>query len=115
MADLTAEDRAKWDRRRRNMRILIAAQGTVGTSVAREAGLSPNTLTKFLNGSSLTMAPRTLEKVLPLLNLSSVTQLDTDNPISDPRTKLDRIVDKMHPSDLERLVQELEVRFGESK
>lgn len=115
MADLTSDELAKWDRRRRNLRILIAADGKDPTNLAREISLSPNTLTKFLNGSSPTMSPRTAEKVLPKLGLRSLDQLDTDNPINDPRVRLERLARQLDAHDLERLVGELEVRFAKNK
>lgn len=104
-----------WNRRRRNMRILLAAADISGTNLARDAGLSPNTITKFLSGSTPTLSPRTLDRVLPRLGLRSIDQLDTDNPIADPKNQLMKILDRLDQGILDQLVAELEARFPSKK
>lgn len=102
-----------WERRRRNIRILLAVLGTNPTEFALSVGLSANTLSKFTNGSNETLSERSLAKVVDGLKLSSASDLDTDNPINDPKVVLRRLIDDL-PSDLlPALLRELETRFSE--
>ena len=100
-----------WDRRRQNLRILIAARGTNATQLALSAGLSPNTLTQFLSGHTGSLSSATLSKILPLLEVTSVEDLDTDNPLADPGIAIRRLVDRLSTSDQYSLLEELRARF----
>ncbi|AUC54276.1 hypothetical protein CDO87_14300 [Sagittula sp. P11] len=100
-----------WERRRVNLRILMAAQGTNATKVARAAGLSPNTLSQFTSGRTSYLSEKTLSKVLPLLGLSATEDLDTDNPLRDPRVAIRRFLDVIPDADLEELRLVLERKY----
>lgn len=102
-----------WDRRRKNIRILMAMAGTNPTSLAASVGLSPNTLSKFTNGSNHSLSPRSLGLVVEALGLSSASDLDTDNPINDPKVTLRKLIDGLPEEKLPDLLKELEVRFAE--
>jgi DNA-binding Xre family transcriptional regulator len=102
-----------WERRRRNIRVLMAVAGTNPTSLAESVGLSPNTLSKFTNGSTQHLSERSLTLVVKALGLTSATDLDTDNPINDPKVVLRRLIDDLPPEMLPGLLKELEVRFAE--
>jgi len=115
MHKLTEAEVQMWERRRRNMRILITAAGTDGTNVARSVEMSPNTLTKFLRGETPTLSTKSLDKVLPALDLTHVGQLDTDNPLTDPKIRLQRVIDQIDGPESERLARELEARYLSDK
>ncbi|UWQ76795.1 helix-turn-helix transcriptional regulator [Leisingera sp. M658] len=102
-----------WERRRRNIRILMAAQGTNPTRVANSVKLSPNTLSKFTSGSTAELSQRSIVKVVEALGLSSVSDLDTDNPLSNPKAVLRQLINDLPDEVLPALVRELEVRFAE--
>lgn len=102
-----------WDRRRINVRILMAARGTNATRVADAVGLSPNTLSQFTSGRSKTLSTRSLTKILPELGLSAVEDLDTDTPLDNPRASIRRLLDLIPDKDLPDLLQELKDRFPE--
>jgi transcriptional regulator with XRE-family HTH domain len=102
-----------WDRRRKNIRILMAVAGTNPTKLAESVGLSPNTLSKFTGGSTQSLSPRSLGLVVEGLGLSSTSDLDTDNPINDPKVTLRRLIDGLPEEKLPALLKELEVRFAE--
>lgn len=102
---------ADWERRRRNLRILIAAAGTNATRLCEEVHLSPNTLTKFLSGNTARMSERSLDKLLPALGLSYVSELDTDNVLFEPRNRLRKLLDRVPDGSVESLLNELEGRF----
>ncbi|PIE13794.1 MAG: hypothetical protein CSA70_03505 [Rhodobacterales bacterium] len=89
----------------------MALQGTNPTQVANSAKLSPNTLSKFTNGSTETLSERSLAKILPVLGLERASELDTDNPINDPKTRIHRIIDKIPEEDLPALLREFQSRF----
>lgn len=115
MAELTDDEKNNWDRRRRNIRILLAAEGLDATNLARDIGLSPNTITKFLSGKTPTLSPRSMDRVLPGLGLRSVDQLDTDNPLSDPKIRVQKVIDRLDGPVVDQLAAELEARFPGSK
>jgi transcriptional regulator with XRE-family HTH domain len=102
-----------WERRRKNIRILMAMEGTNPTSLAESVGLSPNTLSKFTNGSTGSLSPRSIALIVQGLGLSSPSDLDTDNPINDPKVILRRLIDGLPEEKLPDLLKELEVRFAE--
>lgn len=88
-------DALKWDRRRKNLRALLALKGISATKAATDAGVSLNTLNKFLRGDSKTMRWDTLEKICEVLELASPSVLDADNPFSDAKNKLYEMINQM--------------------
>lgn len=101
-----------WERRRRNLRILIAAAGTNATRLAADAGVSPNTISKFTSGHTKSFSETTFQKIAPFLDLRHFSDLDTDNPISDPKVAIERLLDQIPDSELPGLLTELKDRFG---
>jgi len=102
-----------WERRRRNIKILCAANDVNPTEVALAKNLSPNTLTKFLNAKTpRSISAKTLALVLDYFELSDESDLDTDNPLTDPKIALRRIIDKLSPEDAIVLTRELNARFS---
>ena len=81
------------------------------TSLALKCELSPNTLSKFTSGSTKTLSEQSLAKVVDGLGLASASDLDTDNPLNDPRVLLRRIVDAIPEDSVPGLLRELEARF----
>jgi len=102
-----------WDRRRTNLRILIAAAGEKPTPLARSLDVSVNTLQKFLNGSSSRLSESTLEKLLPALGLTVPADLDTDNIIENPRATIRRLVERIPDDRLKDVLTELQAHFPE--
>lgn len=84
-----------WDRRRRNLRALIAYKNTRPSAVSKAADLSVNTLSKFLRGETHTLRWESLEKVCTVLGISNAAILDSSNPLSDAKMKLFALVEKM--------------------
>ncbi|AUQ92816.1 MULTISPECIES: helix-turn-helix domain-containing protein [Phaeobacter] len=102
-----------WERRRRNIKILCAAHDVNPTQVALAMDMSPNTLTKFLNSKTPRgVNQRTLALILEYFNLADEADLDTDNPLSDPKIALRRIIDNLSPEDAIILNRELQNRFS---
>ncbi len=100
-----------WDRRRTNIRILIAARGTNATTLARDCGLSPNTLTQFLKGTNSHLSAKSLGAILPSLGIQSAEDLDTDNVLSDPRSAIRRMLSQIPDTEIPSLLEELRSRF----
>lgn len=103
-----------WERRRRNIKILCAANNVNATQVARAQDMSPNTLTKFLNSDDpqRALSPKSLALVLDYFGLSDEADLDTNNPLNDPRTSLRRIVSELPEEEAIKLDRELKARYG---
>lgn len=55
-----------------------------------------------------------MELVIAHLGLSSVSDIDTDNPIGDPKIAIRRLVDHIPEADLPSLLRELQARFPHS-
>lgn len=108
---MTDDEKKLWDRRRLNLRLHITAAGTNATKLSTDQKLSPNTLTKFLNGQTQTLSNRVADLILPQLGLESVSQLDTDDPLSDPKIKLNRLISGMSNAAKHSLFEELSSRF----
>ena len=103
---------ADWERRKRNIKILCAANDVTPTEVALAKNMSPNTLTKFLNSKTpRSLSARSLALVLDYFNLIDEASLDTDNPLSDPKITLRRIIDDLSPENAIILNRELQSRF----
>lgn len=84
-----------WDKRRRNLKAIIAVQGTNPTRVADAAKLSVNTLSKFLRGETKHMRSNSLEAVCKALGISNIAVLDADNPFSNTKNKLYELIEHM--------------------
>lgn len=100
-----------WNRRRTNLRIRMAALGTNPTRVCREVNLSPNTLSQFTNGRTGYLSEKTLSLILPVLGLTTPTDLDAENILDDPRAAIRRQLDLVPEEDLPGLLRELQARF----
>lgn len=103
-----------WNRRKVNIRVLIAYHGTSATQVANERGLSPNTLTKFLNSppeSDRKLSAKTIHEIVQHFGLSDESDLDVENIISDPKLALRKIIETLTSDQAEALQRELEHRF----
>ena len=114
MEKATEVNEIDWERRRRNLRILFAAAGTNPTAVSKANGLSPNTLSQFTSGRTNSLSSKTLEMLVRHLGLSSVADLDTDNPIGDPKIAIRKLLDVVPEAELPSLLRELQARFPES-
>ena len=101
-----------WERRRRNLRLLIAYKGTNATQLSKDAGLSPNTISQFTSGRTSSLSEHTLSQIMPLLDMRGGTDLDTDNPIADPMIAIRNLLDDIPEEKLPALLQELKARFG---
>ncbi len=84
-----------WDRRRRNLRAVIAWQGTNPSRICQDANLSVNTLNKFLRGDTRTMRWESLERICAALEISNTAVLDSQNPWSENRKQLHALVEAM--------------------
>ena len=102
-----------WERRRRNVRVLMALANTNPTKVAEMSGLSPNTLSKFTSGKTKTLSVKSLGLLVQALGLASAEDLDTDNPVDNPKLEIKKIVDSLPEEMLPSLLKELEVRFSQ--
>lgn len=99
-----------WDKRRRNLSALMAIKGIKGSQAARMAGLSVNTINKFLRGETHSLRWDSLEQVCKVLGLNNPVVLDADNPFSDTKNKLYELIDKMSEdeaqAELDRLLNQ---------
>lgn len=101
-----------WERRRVNLRILMAAKGLKPTPLARAVDLSPNVITQFTNGTSKTLSDQTLAKILPLLGLETAAELDVNNPLAEnPRIAIRKHLETIPEDRLPDLLRELKDRF----
>ena len=101
-----------WSRRRLNLKILFAAQGTNATKVAEAAQLSANTLSKFTNGHNSTMSEDALHRVVISLGLTGVQDLDTDNILGDPKIAIRKLIETIPEPELAALLSDLKNRFA---
>lgn len=100
-----------WDRRRRNIRVLMAERNIGSTKLAMSCGLSPNTLSNFLRGVTKTLSSTSLDLILPKLGLTSVQELDTDNPLADPLIDVMKIIKNLDHYNQLKLLEELRSRW----
>lgn len=84
-----------WDRRRKNLRAILALRGISATKAATDAGISVNTLNKFLRGDSNTMRWDTLDKICKVIDIASPSTLDAENPFSDAKNRLYEVINSM--------------------
>ena len=94
-----------WDRRRRNLRALIAYKGTKPSIISREAKLSVNTLSKFLTGETRSLRWESLERVCNALDIPNIYILDSKNPLSESRASLYQMIEKMSDDEAEKALQ----------
>lgn len=100
-------DKELWERRRRNLRALIATKQTNATQIATDAKLSKNTLRKFLSGETISMKWDTLEKVCKALDIRTPMVLDADNPFAESKEQLYKMVFDMSDEEAKKLLEEL--------
>jgi DNA-binding Xre family transcriptional regulator len=91
-----------WERRRKNLRALIAYKDTNPARVADEAGLSVNSIGKFIRGDTHTMKQETLDKVCKALGIANPAILDSENPLSTAKDALYARVAEMSDAEAER-------------
>lgn len=96
-----------WEKRRRNLRALLAHKGLNATQVAKLAEVAPNSVGKFLRGDNKTMNGDTLERVLAAADIPSVSVLDADNPFSDAKAQLFKLIDDMSEAEAEQELKRL--------
>lgn len=91
-----------WEKRRRNLRAIMAVKGMNASTVAKNAGLAINTFGKFLRGETKTMRWDTLEAVSKEIGITNVAVLDADNPFSDVKNRLYEIIGDMSDEEAEK-------------
>ena len=100
-----------WDRRRRNLRVLMALADTNATRLAREADLTVNSVRQFLSGAQQTFSEDKLVRILPYVGLSIPSDLDTDDPLKNPRAEIRSILDRLPDDQLRSVLDDLEKRY----
>ncbi len=83
-----------WPKRLRNLRIIMAERGMTTGDVSRAGSLGANTVTNILSGKS-TPRTDTLELICHILGVHNIAVLDSDNPISEVRNELFRVVENL--------------------
>ncbi|UTS79631.1 hypothetical protein [Phaeobacter piscinae] len=83
-----------WDKRRANLGALIGYKGKKAAQICADAGIAPNTLGKFMRGESKTLSQKSLEEILRVLG-SNLAALDSNNPLSNTKTELFKLIDGM--------------------
>lgn len=93
-----------WPKRLENLRVIMAKRRVTPTQVAREAGLGVNTVNSIVSGKT---RPRhdTLEAICRVLGIHNVAVLDSDNPISDVRNELFRLVGSLSEDQARALLE----------
>ncbi len=103
-----------WEKRRRNLKVLMAINNTNATRVALESDLSVNTINKFLNGQTKSMRWETLDKVCKTLGVQNPQVLDADNPFSEAKNELyaliEAMTDEQAEAELKRLTQSFDAK-----
>ena len=84
-----------WDKRRRNLKVLMAVKNHTASSVSRAAKMSINTVNKFIRGETKSLRWDTLETICAVLDVHNVAILDADNPFSESKNQLYKLVDEM--------------------
>lgn len=103
MADQTDHD--LWNRRRSNLRALIAYQSKNPSGVSKSASLSVNTLGKFLRGETHTLSWQNLEKVCKVLGIPNSAILDSENPFCESKTRLYGLIETMSEREAENVLK----------
>lgn len=96
-----------WDRRRRNLKAIMAVKDLKAAPVSTAAGLSVNALTKFLRGQTVQMKWGTLEAVCRVVGIEHPSILDADNPFSDTKSRLYRLIDEMDEREAQEALDQL--------
>ncbi|GEM_PF-3601095 len=82
------------------------------TELARRLELSPNTITKFLNSREpRALSAKTLRLIVQYFGLHDEADLDTDNPLADPRTAIRKMIDEMNDRDAYEIKELIEQRM----
>ncbi|WP_170561434.1 helix-turn-helix domain-containing protein [Ruegeria atlantica] len=105
-----------WQRRRRNLNLLIHYKGTNASALSRQIAESNNikfgvnTVNAVLNGPS---KPKfeTLEMICEALGLHNVSILDAENPISEIRNDLFGMVQAISEDQAKEALEFLSQRF----
>lgn len=97
-----------WDLRRRNLSAIIAFKRTNAKQVSEKAGLSVNTVSKFVRGETNTLRWSSLEKICQVLELPNASVLDEDNPLSSTKSRLYELIKGMSEEQAKSLLDELE-------
>ncbi|WP_102867623.1 helix-turn-helix domain-containing protein [Pseudovibrio exalbescens] len=100
----------RWDKRRRNLAALIAFKRMTPKEVSKKAGLSVNAVNKFIRGNTHSLRWATIDAICEVLDLHSVASLDRDNPLSDTRDRLAKLIDELPDREAEELLEELAKR-----
>jgi len=99
-----------WERRKRNLRAIMAFKGWKDMPLSLEAGFSKNTVNTLLN-SSTTPKVDTLERICRVLGLNSIAMLDAENPVSEIRNELYGIVQGIGEDQAREALAYLRERF----
>ena len=101
-----------WEQRKQNIRVLLAREGMSATELALRLDLSPNTLTKFLNSrSDRALSAKTLKRVVQYFNMTDEADLDTDNPLADPRIAIRKMLEGLNDGQAFELKEHIEKRY----
>ena len=98
-------DTEMWERRRKNLKAVLAFKDRVAAQVSIEAGFSKNTIGKFTRGETYSLNWNTLEAICKVLDLPSAAVLDSENPLTTPKIELYGILKEIS-DDEARLVLE---------
>lgn len=104
----TQTELERWDLRRRNLSAIIAFKRTNAKQVSEKAGLSLNTVSKFVRGETHTLRWSTMEQVCKVLGLPNASILDEDNPLSSTKIKLYEYIEGLTEDEAKVLLAELE-------
>lgn len=96
-----------WEKRRRNLRAILAVKGLRASAVSKRASLGPNTLGKFLRGETKSLRWATLETICNEIGIANAAVLDADNPFSDTKNRLYELIEAMSDEQAEKELQRL--------
>lgn len=101
-----------WERRKKNIRILLAQKDMSATEFARRLDLSPNTLTKFLNSrNDRALSAKTLKRIVLYFKLTDEADLDTDDPLADPRIEIRKMLEDLNDGQAYELKEHIKKRY----
>ena len=104
-AEIRFRKMVDWDKRRENMRAIIAYKGLTGTEVARRARVSLNTVTKFMRGESASLSAEALARICQVLEIHSELVLDLDEPLRSSKIELYRMINEMSEEDARAVLE----------
>ena len=99
-----------WERRRKNLRAVLAYKGSTATAASKQSGLSINTVSKFIRGETFSVRQDTLDKLCAVAGLSNSAMLATDNPLSANKNRLFEIIANLSDADVEATLNFLSTR-----